>query len=183
MKAGGKKAQKPTWNKVSAHNYEVYGTLCSKDKFKKLASVKGTSRTFRKLRGKDAYKYYVVAVDTQGKRIAKSAAQHSITGNDSGRKTNAKSVSAKAGKTTLRTGQTTKLKVSVKAAQKGRALLWKGHTSRYQEVVTDAEYPYSSSEAVKVTAGGTVKAVSKGQARIFVMAANGVRASVVITVK
>ncbi len=36
---------------------------------------------------------------------------------------------------------------------------------------------------MKVTAGGTVKAVSKGQARIYVMAANGVRTSVVITVK
>ncbi len=183
VKAGGKKAQKLTWNKVSAHHYEVYGTLCSKEKFKKLASVKGTSKTFRQLRRKDAYKYYVVAVDSQGKRIAKSAAQHSITGNDSGIKTNAKSVSVRAGKTTLCTGQTTKLKVSVKAERKGRVVLWKGHTSRYRYVVTDAEYPYSTSRAVKVTAGGTVKAVSKGQARIYVMAANGVRTSVVITVK
>ena len=75
------------------------------------------------------------------------------------------------------------LKVSVKAERKGRVVLWKGHTSRYRYVVTDAEYPYSTSRAVKVTAGGTVKAVSKGQARIYVMAANGVRTSVVITVK
>ncbi len=185
VKAKGRTGQVLTWNKVSAFKYVVYRTSCrgEKSNFKKIATVKGSSLTVKGLKENTAYKYYVKAIDAKGKTVVKSAMVHSATGNVYGKYTNAKSVSAKVGKKTLKRGESTKLTMKTAPAVKGMRVLWKGHTDQYRFAITDANYPSASSGAVKVSRNGKVKAVSKGKARIYIMAANGVRTLVTITVK
>ncbi|HAD20301.1 MAG TPA: hypothetical protein DCF42_07885 [Lachnospiraceae bacterium] len=183
LTASGNTAQKLTWSKAGARKYEVYQVLCSGSKYKKIAETKKTSLTVKNLKKGTQYKYYVIALDSSGKRIAKSMVVHSIVGNSAGRLTNAKSVRVTAPKKKIRAGQTLRLNVTAKGVKSGRRLLWKGHTSEYRYLVLSTEYAGTVSNAVKVYKNGTVKGLSKGKVKVYVFAANGVSAYITLEVK
>ncbi len=181
--AKGKTAQKLTWKKVNAAKYRVYFAKASAKKFKRIATVTGSSRTVKGLKSGTVYKYYVIAVDSNGKRIAKSDTVWSAAGNTSGKYANAKSLSVKAGKKTLKVGKKTRLTVKPKLTKKSKKLLGTSYTNQYRYIVTSAEYPLAPSKVVRVSKNGTVTALTSGKAKIYILAPNGIRTAVTITVK
>ena len=171
------------WNKApKAEGYVVYGAKCGKNAYTKLADVKNTTFTQKKLKKGTYYKYIVVAYKTEAAKnggtkqvvVASSKVIHAATTN--GKVTNVKSVkfkNVKKNKKTLKKNKTFTLKTKVVKAKKKLAI--KNHRK--------ISYESSNPAIAIVNAKGKVKAVGKGSCYIYVYAQNGVSTKVKITVK
>ena len=147
-------------------------------KLKLKASVTGTSRKITGLKKGTRYRAYVKAwkkVDGKKKYIGKaSPTVYAIAGNAGGKWTNAKKVSVKPAKLTLKKGKKATLKATQTGARKGKSVL---------KTVALTRWYTSDARVAKVTSGGVVKAVGKGSCKIWAVANNGVRTGVKVTVK
>ena len=159
-----------SWNRV-APKYVIYGNKCGKgQKFKKLATVTGTSFTQNGLVKGTYYKYMVVAVDAGGRVVAASKTMHAVT---SGKKAgNPKKVTVKKKTLNLKPGKKAKIKASI-VKPNGKKV--KNHRK--------LSYESMNPKVATVAKNGSVKAVAKGTTYIYVYAQNGVYAKVKVKVK
>ena len=181
MKASGSTGMKLSWTKVSgADGYDVFFRRCTAGEYKLIASVdSGASRSFKVtgLKKGTAYKAYVRAWrDVDGARtyIGKaSPTVHAIAGNANKKATNARRVTVKSPAVTLTVGGSAAIRAGVKGAKSGRRAFTHVKLLRY----------YSSNRNVAtVSAAGKIKATGVGSCAIYVMANNGVRSTVRVTV-
>lgn len=182
MKASSKTAMKLSWTKVAdADGYDIFFKKCDgKSDYPLVASVKGSDTLSYEITGlkkSTSYKAYVKAwKKVKGVKVyigKASPTLHTITGEYTKWKTNAKKVTVKASKVTLAIGKTSTIKASVKGVKSGRKVLAHAKKLRY----------YSSDRNVAtVTSAGKIKATGTGSCTVYVIANNGVRASVKVTV-
>jgi len=171
------------WKKVSgAKKYMIFGNACgTKNKMKKLATVKVTSKNFTKVAGKKVkkgkyYKFLVVAVNKKGMVVSISKLIHAAT--KGGKAGNHKSVTMKAknrkvSKITLKKGKTLKLKVKLTPVSK------KLKVSKH----VGARFESTKTGVASVNSKGVVKAKSKGSCYIYAFAQNGAFKKIKVTVK
>ncbi|MBQ6439554.1 MAG: Ig-like domain-containing protein [Mogibacterium sp.] len=167
---------KLTWKKVKgAKKYVIYGNRCGKsNKPKKLATVKGSSKTIKKAAGKKLkkgtyYKFIVVAIGSNNKVISTSKIIHVATKGGKVRNYTKVTTKAKNSKVTLKKGKTFKL--GAKAAGKNV----KKHVS--------LRYESSNPKVAKVSKNGKITAKKKGTCKIYVFAQNGLCKTIKVTVK
>lgn len=154
------------WKKVTgATGYIVYGNQCgAKYRFKKLAELKGTGWTHKKLKKGTYYKYVVVAVrDVSGNKtvLATSKTLHAATAG--GKAGNPGMLTVKKKTITLKRNKTSVIRVSQKPLSKKQKI------RKCRKVCFESDNP----KIAKVTASGKVKGLKKGTCRIYVYAQNG----------
>ena len=158
-----------SWKAVKgAKSYIVYGARCGvENKAKELKTVKKTSFTQKKLKAGTYYKYYVVALDKNGRKIAISRFVHIVT--KGGQYSNPTGVSVNKTTVKLKKGKTFKLEASEIVAGKMR----KHRTIQFES---------SNKKIATVTGTGKIKAKKKGTCYIYVYAENGVFTKVKVRV-
>ena len=170
-----KSSVKVSWKRVSgAKGYIIYGNKCGRNKkYKKIATVKKTSYTQKKLKKGTYYKYMVVAYDKDNKVISISKTIHTVTAG--GKYVNAKSVTtnAKKNKVTIKVKNSFKLKA--KAVPKNK----KGKMQKHRAI----QYESSNTKIATVSAKGVIKGKAKGTCYVYVYAMNGVSKKIKVTVK
>ena len=181
----GNKALAIGGNKINgADGYDIYIVRCGNNfKSKPTATIYGNSNfSFKKegLKNHKEYKVIVKAwhyVNGAKKTMATAPCVHSIVKNTMNGYVNAKSVIIKSKKSiSLKKGKTAKIKAKVNKLKKDYDLFYKKHTSKLRY--------YSSNKSVAtVNSAGKVTGRNKGQCDIYVLATNGVRKSVKVTVK
>lgn len=180
LEASGKRALQLSWTAADgADGYDVYFARCGKSL--KLKATVGASTLGFKLKGLKRgadYKARVRAWKTvDGKKQyidPPSPVVHAIAGGYSSRYSDAKSVWVKKSALKLAVGKGAKLKAGVRNVKRGRSALTHAKLLPY----------YSSNRNVAtVSAKGRVKGVAPGTCVIYVMANNGARAEVKVTVK
>ncbi len=168
VKSVKKTSQKISWNSVKgATKYVVYGSKCGSS-YKKLATVKGTSWTHKKLKSGTYYKYYVVAYNGST-QIKKSYTIHSCT--KGGRYGNPTTPAVKKTNLTVKAGKTVKMNASYKSS--GSV---KKHASKLR-------YYSSDTSVAKVNSSGKITGIKKGSCTIYAVAQNGKKTKVKVTVK
>ena len=183
MKAKGKRSLILGWSKVAgAEGYDIFFAKCSKDKCRKIKTIKGNktfSWTKSGLKTKTAYKAYVKAWVTKGGKkmyIATSPVVHSYTANGTKNFTNAKSITVKKAKVSLKAGKTYKIKAKIKKFSKKKKLMPEDH-AKYLRFMS------SNPKIATVSSSGKIKAKSVGTCAIYVYAHNGVSKKVKVTVR
>jgi hypothetical protein len=181
-KSKGKKNLVFSWNKIKgAAGYDVFFAKCGK-KTKKVKSIKG-NKTFKwtksKLKKGKSYMATVKAyVMKDGKKqfVSKSPVMYAYTGNGNKKFTNAKAVKVKKAKVTLKKGKTFKIKAHVTKVKKGKKLMPTDHAPKLR-------YVSGNTKVATVDKSGKITAKGKGRCKVFVLAVNGVRKSIDVTVK
>ena len=182
MKSSGKTSLRLSWTKVSnADGYDLFFSRCGAADYRVIATFQGrASRSYIVTGLKEAgtYKAYVRAwrkVDGVKTYIGEaSPAVHAIAGGYTDKATNPKAVTVKASSVTLAPGRSSKIKAKVTGVKAGRKVLAHAALLRY----------YSSNRNVAtVTRAGKIKATGVGRCTVYVVANNGVRARVKVTVK
>ena len=180
--SAGSNSLKVSWDKVSsADGYEIWVARCGSKDFKKVKSVKGnkTSYTIKKLESGKEYKVYVKAYRKDGKKkeyIGKpTPTMHAIPGGSGASKTNPASVKVKKSKVELSLGNknTSSIKATVKGVDAGKKVLDHEKKVRYYS---------TNSNIAEVSKKGKITAVNPGTCTIYVVASNGVRTKVKVTV-
>ena len=163
-----KKSIKLSWSKVpGAEEYIIYGNKCGKkNKYQKIATVKGTSYTAKKLKKGTYYKYTIVAVKGD-EAIATSKAIHVVT--DGGKKGNNTKVKLSKTKLSLAAGKSKKIKATLKYNKK---------VASHRKVAWE-----SDNVSIATVKNGKITAVGKGTCYVYAYAQNGVSAKIKITVK
>ena len=182
-----KKSMTLGWNKIEgADGYDIFFAPCNKnDKKNTCKNVKSISgnNTFKwtksGLKKGTAYKSYVKAyVMRDGKKtyISTSPVMHAYTGGGNKKYTNAKSVTVKKKKVSLKKGKTYKIKAKVNKLKKSKRLMPKSHAPKLRYLTSD-------SSVATVNAKGKITAKGSGTCTITVFAHNGVSKNVKVTVK
>ena len=192
----GKAIQKLSWNKIDeADGYFIYSSVsgkkmkkvfdtrkrASKKKAKKSSAkstgAKTVTYTFKKRKSGTVYQYQIRAyklVNGKKKVFCKSMVVYSVANNQSGKLTNVKNIKLKKKFYTLQVKQTAKIKAKYTAYKKNKKLYSRVKTFRYIS---------SNTNVATVTKAGKIKAVKAGTCTIYVLAHNGVRKAVKVTVK
>jgi uncharacterized protein YjdB len=181
MKASGKTSLKLFWTKVKgADGYDIFLKKCGKGGRLLITTVKSSaSRSFnvKGLKKSTAYRACVRAwkkVNGVKTYIGKASPTiHAITGGYTKKTANPKTVTVKASRVTLLTGKSSTISASVKGLKSGRKVL--AH-------VKPLRYFSSNRNVATVSSGGKIKAIGTGTCKIYVMANNGVCATVKVTV-
>ena len=172
-----------TWNKVNgAEGYDIFFIKCGKQAPKKVKTIKG-NKTFKwtksgLMKGK-AYKAVVKAyVMKNGKKtyVRTSPMVHAYTSGGTKNYTNSKSVTVKKTSVLLKAGKTYKIKAGVTKLQKGKKLMPTGHAPVLR-------YVSGNKKIATVSKSGKITAKSKGSCKVYVIAVNGARKAVHVTVK
>ncbi|MEA4922123.1 MAG: hypothetical protein VB031_02010 [Eubacteriaceae bacterium] len=177
-----KKSQKLTWTKVNgADGYILYGNRCNqrkhKHKMKKIKVIRnGKTLTYTKKGIKKArkYKYKVYAYKISGGKkviIAESPTIHLVS---KGFKKYRNASKIKLSKTSVNVmmGSSVKIKAKVYPTKK---LFYRDHCDKARYI--------SSNSSIAVAKKGVITGRSTGTCTIYVIAPNGVRKSVKVTVK
>lgn len=153
---------------------EVNGAKCGKSmkKLKTVTSGKCTYK-FKKLKRGEMYKYRVYAYDSNAK-LYKSLTVHTTVGSCHG-KYNASKVSATK-KLSLTNGKSGKIKTSITSSHGKSKVIYKRHCSK-------ARFVSENMKIATVSKKGIVKGIKAGTTNIYVIAPNGCRATVSVTVK
>ena len=157
----------------------LYGNLCGKNnKMTKLATVKGSSKTLKKIAKKKIrqgkyYKFILVALDKNNKVVSASKLIYAAAKN--AKICNYKSVTTKAkkGKVTIKKGKTFSLKAKAVPANK------KLKVKKYVGI----RYESSNEKIAAVTSKGVIRANKKGKCTIYAYAQNGAVKAVKVTCK
>ena len=181
MKASGKTDMKLSWTKVKgADGYDIFFRRCGAGDYPLIASVKsGASRSYRitGLKKATSYKAYVKAwkkVKGTKTYIGKaSPTMHAITGGYTKKTANPKTVTVRASKVTLTNGKSSTIRASVKGVKSGRRVLAHAKLLRYFS---------SNCNVATVSSTGRITATGAGNCTVYVLASNGVRATVKVTV-
>lgn len=187
MTSSGKNGIRFSWAKVEgADGYDIFLSKCNSNGKpytpKKIHTVndgKSGKWTKKGLNVGVAYKGSVKAFrEVNGKKeyIGESFTIHAFTNNGNKFFTNPKSVKVRSKKAKLRAGSTFKIKASVRKMRPGKKLISRKHTAKLRYISSDPS-------VAKVSKNGKVTARAAGRCKIYVIAANGVRSSVGITVK
>jgi uncharacterized repeat protein (TIGR02543 family) len=183
MTAKGKNSLVLTWSKVKgAEGYDIFFIKCGNQSPKKVKTIKG-NKTFKwtktGLKTKKAYKAVVKAYVTKnGKKtyIRTSPMVHAYTSGGTSKYTNAKGVTVKKTSVSLKAGKTYKIKANVVKLQKGKKLVPTSHAPKLR-------YVSSNKKIATVSKSGKITAKSKGSCKVYVIAVNGARKAVRVTVK
>ena len=183
MTAKGKTNLVLTWNKVKgAEGYDIFFIKCGKEAPKKIKTIKG-NKTFKwtksGLKKGKAYKAVVKAyVMKNGKKtyVRTSPTVHAYTSGGTKHYTNSKGVTVKKTSASLKVGKTYKIKASVTKLQKGKKLMPTDHALKLR-------YVSSNKNIATVSKFGKITAKSKGSCKVYVIAMNGARKAVTVTVK
>lgn len=192
----GKAIQKLSWNKIDeADGYFIYSSVsgkkmkkvfdtrkrASKKKAKKSTAkstgAKTVTYTFKKRKSGTVYQYQIRAyklVNGKKKVFCKSMVVYSVANNQSGKLTNVKNIKLKKKSYILQVKQTAKIKAKYTAYKKNKKLYSRVKTFRYIS---------SNTNVATVTKAGKIKAVKAGTCTIYVLAHNGVRKAVKVTVR
>ena len=159
-----------SWSKIKgAKKYIIYGNKCGKkNKYKKLATVKGTSYTAKKLKKGTYYKFIIVAVNGT-KTLATSKTIHVTT--NGGKNSNHTKAKLSKTKLTLKKGKSGTIKVTLKSGSKKVAI--------HRKVAWESE----NIKVAKVNKNGKITAVGKGSCYIYAYTQNGIYARVKVIVK
>ena len=162
----------------------LYGNKCGKsNKMKKIGTYTGSSKKVTKAAGKKLkkgtyYKFIVVALDKNNNVVSTSKIAHVAT--KGGKVTNPMKVTVrKKGKkkavssVTVKKSKTITVKSTVTKASKKLKL--KKHSA--------VKYESSNKKIATVTSKGVIKGVSKGKAKVYVYAQNGVSKVITVTVR
>ena len=117
-------------------------------------------------------------MDNNGKKnyVKKSPSVHAFTNKGNKKYTNPKAVKVKKNKVSLSKGKTAAIKASVTKISKKKKVINTSHGPKLRY--------YSTNTAVaKVNSKGKITAVGKGSCKICVLAINGVRKAIIVTVK
>ena len=167
-----------TWKKVpGATSYVVYGNKCGKSsRIKKLATVKGSTFTHKRLKKGTYYKYVVVAVkDTViGERTAAVSKMIHVS-TKGGKAGNYKKIVVS--KTVIKKAKALKAGKSLKIGAKA--------LKTQKKVAAHAKLRYESSNAAiaKVSSKGVIKGVRKGTCYVYIYTQNGVSKRITVKVK
>lgn len=177
LTATGQRTLTLSWTKVDgAEGYDVrFGPRGGTPDRR---SVGGRSYRFEGLEKATVYRASVRAWTTQnGKKLylgKASPAVYAVTGGYTKEVCNPKAVTARRRRLALKAGETARIEATVTGVNPRRALLQETSALRY----------YSSDAGVAtVNRGGKVSAVAAGRCTIWVVANNGVRTAVRVTVK
>ena len=107
--------------------------------------------------------------------IAKSFTLH-VAGKSHKKYTNAKSIQVSKTKITIKKGASKKLKAKTTKQSTKKKLYLKNHVATYR-------YFSTNKRVASVSSSGTVKGKGKGTCTIYIVAANGVKKGVKVTVK
>ena len=179
LEAKGKAALTAVWQPVGgADGYDVFfapsGTGFS-DPFRTVSSEE-TAVTFGHLEKKTAYKARVSAFAlSRGRKtyLISSLTLHSITGGGTKKHTNAQEIVLNDERLVLPAGKKKRITAEVIGQNAGKQVLARGGTLRYLS---------GNPEVAAVTNDGKVYGVSAGSGRIWLIAANGVHASLDVSV-
>ena len=170
---------KVSWNAAAgADSYAVMYAKCGSSGWKKYKTVNKAGKgsiLASKLSKNKSYRFRVFAY-SNGKKIAASNVLHSIAGDISahGKWTNAKAVKLKNNTLTVKRYGKSRIKnVKIAAVRSGSTVLLHGERLRFVS---------SDPEIASVSDKGTVTGLVRGSCRIYVIAHNGVRKSVKLTV-
>ncbi|MBQ2678395.1 MAG: Ig-like domain-containing protein [Firmicutes bacterium] len=177
-----KNSIKLNWMKVSkAKKYVIYGNKCGKTtKMKKLATVTGKTKAFKKVAGKKVkkgtyYKFIIVALDKKNNVASTSKLIH-VAAKD-GKVGNPKSVMVKKVIITkakkLKKGK--KLSLKATAVPQSKKLKVRKHVA--------VRYETTNKKIATVTAKGVVTAKKKGTCYVYAYAQNGVFKKIKVVVK
>jgi len=174
----GKTSVKLTWTAVDgATKYVIYGGRCGAgSKYAKLKTVSAdaVSCTFQDLKAHRSYKYYVVAYgDTD--RLCTSRTTHVVVVSSYTDRYNATKVTAADADVSLTAGNSAQIEAKVYTLS-GKALFGEGHCPIIRFVTAD-------SSIATVSKTGEITAVSEGTTTIYVLAPNGIRTAVKVTVE
>lgn len=187
MKPKGANKLVASWKKVkNIDGVDIYFTHCNKKEkkstpklYKSIKGNKKTSYTIKGLKKNTAYKAYAKAwIKKNGKKkyVLKSPKAHVFTGGESKGFTNAKSVSVKKKKITIRAKKSCKIKARVKKANSGLKLIPKRHTAKLR-------YKSADKTIAKVNKKGRIKGVGKGTCYVYVFATTGVFKKIKVRVR
>ena len=143
----------------------------------KSTGAKTVTYTFKKRKSGTVYQYQIRAyklVNGKKKVFCKSMVVYSVANNQSGKLTNVKNIKLKKKSYTLQVKQTAKIKAKYTAYKKNKKLYSRVKTFRYIS---------SNTNVATVTKVGKIKAVKAGTCTIYVLAHNGVRKAVKVTVR
>ena len=186
MTSSGKNALKIQWTKVKgADGYDIFFTSCKTNGqentvYRKIKTIKGNQTlTFTKtgLKKNKPYKAYIRAFCTiNGKKVyvRTSAVVHCYTAGFSSAGTNPKTLTLNKTKVTLKKGKTFRIKATVTGLKSGLTILQHHALLRYIS---------TNKKVAIVTNKGQIKAVGKGNCKVYVFASNGLRKAVTVKVK
>ncbi len=170
------------WTKVGqAKTYVIYANKCGKNnKPKKLATLTGSGRTFKKVAGKKLkkgsyYKFIIVALDSNNKVVSTSKLIHVAT--KGGKAGNHKSVTVKKAviKKAAKLKKGKSLRLAAKAVLQSRKHKVEKHVAM--------RYESSNKKIATVSAKGVVKGVKKGKCFVYAYAQDGVFKKIKVVVK
>lgn len=176
-----------TWGKVSkANGYDIYAAKCGKKYVCVRTITKNSTTSYKfskigrtKLSTKNKYRVLVKAyrmVNGKKQYIGTSVETHAV-GKNNKKYTNAKSVKVSGGKNvTLKVGKTKKIKATINKESGKKSILKSSHIAKFR-------YFSSNTNIATVSKKGTIKAKAKGKCNVYVMTANGVKATIKVTVK
>lgn len=170
---------KQSWQKVAgATGYDVYWSYCNgKNNYNKLASAgKALTYTDKNLNNKREYKYFTVAYKKVGGKkvyIGRTNVIHVSMPNATC--TNAVSVTVNKKSVVLTKGKTFKITYKQKLENAKKKPL--------NHLISTEKYRTSNAKVVTISRTGVITAKAKGTCTVYVMADNGVNATIKVTVK
>ena len=179
LKPTGKRGLMLRWTALpGAQGYDIFFGMCGNGGCDYVTSVDGLRYKFTKLKKGAAYKAVVRAWwNDGGKKVyigEPSPDVHAIAGGKNNKYTDPKGISVKKKKITLAVGGTKKIKAKVTKKSNRREFTKHTATKRW----------FSSDRNVAtVDDKGVVTGVGPGSCKIYVLAENGMRAAVKVTVK
>ena len=162
-----------------ANKYIIYYAKPGKStfsRFKTVKSGKAGSVTIKGLKKNRNYRFKVAAYHGNN-RLSVSAAAESLTCNlsSNGKWTNTSSVAVRNTRLSVKKDKTVKINgAALKGCKKGKKILGSNKTK--------FRYVSSDTTIATVTSKGTVKGIRKGSCKVYVIAPNGVRKAVSISV-
>ena len=167
---------KISWSSVrGATKYVIYYNKVGRRGWKKLASVKSSSKSYtkRKLKMLARYRFRVKAMKGK-KTLATSKTMYTLNGYYTRKLTNAKSITPTKKTLNVRVGRAVTLKAKVKLVKNKRKLV---------NGVSKVRYMSSNKNIASVNSAGRIAGKKAGSCRIYVIAHNGIWSSCKVTVK
>lgn len=175
------KGIKVSWDKTEGvSKVDVFATYCGSDfPSKAVKSTSGTKVTIKKLKDKKIdftknFKLYLVAYDSNGKKIGKTVNAH-FAGKDNKTYTNAKVISLSKNSVSVAKGQSTKVTAKVKYANSSKKKLSTGHAPKVR-------FRSTNREIATVDSKGNISGVKAGTCEVYAYAQNGLAKKVTVTV-
>ena len=168
-----------TWGKVSgAEGYDIWEARCGKTmptrSVKQVTGASTTSVSISRLSAGCNYRMYVKAWRTiKGKKTYIGCSKTVHVAGPSTKKTNPKKVTASVSSLTLKKGKSKTVTAKITRVNGSKKLL--GHTSSLR-------YWSSDPAVAAVSSSGKITAKAKGSVYVYLMAENGVKARITVTV-